>query len=69
MCPLIYWTEKTYGLIRDKDLPYNELHDQIIQVLVAFHVHHPHLILMIHVLVVGPIPSKTECGLHVADKP
>lgn len=56
VCPLIYWTEEeVWSYIRDKDLPYNELHDQNYQVLVAFHVHRPYLILMIHVLVVGPI--------------
>ena len=70
VCPLIYWTEdEVWDYIKHHDLPYNELHDQ----------HYPSIGC---IPCTAPVFNsddsragrwssfeKTECGLHVADKP
>lgn len=70
VCPLIYWTEdEVWDYIKSNDLPYNELHDQ----------HYPSIGC---IPCTAPVFDsndsragrwsnfeKTECGLHVADKP
>ena len=70
VCPLIYWTEDdVWDYIKQHDLPYNELHDQ----------HYPSIGC---IPCTAPVFNsddsragrwssfeKTECGLHVADKP
>lgn len=70
ICPLIYWTEEeVWDYINDNHLPYNALHDQ----------HYPSIGC---IPCTSPVFdsddsragrwssfSKTECGLHVADKP
>ena len=70
VCPLIYWTEdEVWDYIKKHDLPYNALHDQ----------HYPSIGCIPCTAPVFDSEDsragrwsnfdKTECGLHVVDKP
>ena len=69
VCPLIYWTEEeVWSYIRDKDLPYNELHDQNYPSIGCIPCTSPVFDSNDSRAGRWSNSSKTECGLHVADK-
>lgn len=70
VCSLIYWTEEeVWSYIRDKDLPYNELHDQNYPSIGCIPCTSPVFNSNDSRAGRWSNSSKTECGLHVADKP
>ncbi|MGG5254697.1 phosphoadenylyl-sulfate reductase [Neobacillus sp. SM06] len=66
ICPLIHWTwEEVWSYIRDKDLPYNKLHDQHYPSIGCFPCTQPTEVDGDSRAGRWAGSGKTECGLHV----
>ncbi len=66
ICPLIHWTwEEVWSYIRDRDLPYNKLHDQHYPSIGCFPCTQPTEVNGDSRAGRWAGSGKTECGLHV----